>query len=406
MSRPTNKLSARAVSTLREPGRHSDGGGLYLVIDERGGRRWVFMYRSGKRRVEMGLGPVADVPLAEARRKAEEARQARARGDDPLIARRAQRAVQTFGQAADAYLAAMATSFRNAKHAWQWRQTLGDAYCADLRRKPVNAISTEDVLAVLTPIWLDKPETASRLRGRIERVLDAAKANRLRSGENPARWRGHLDHLLPKPKQLVRGHHAAMPWRDVPEFMERLLAINTVGARCLEWTILTAVRTGEAIATEQSEIDLAGAVWTIPAARMKIKTGGDHRVPLCRRALEIARELAVLHDRWLFPGVRRRAKRGRRKRSDPHLSNMAMIKLLRDMGVAVTVHGFRSSFRDWAGDETSFPTDVIEAALAHSVGSKVERAYRRSDALEKRRRLMDAWESYCGRGARVVALRG
>ena len=402
MARPLNKLPARQITTIKEPGRYSDGGGLYLVIDERGGRRWIFRYRSGSRRIDMGLGPVADVPLSEARRMAQEARQAKATGKDPLETRRLQNSATTFGEAADSYLKTMAPQFTNKKHLWQWKQTLGDAYCHDLRRRPVAEVTTEDVLATLKPIWQEKPETASRLRGRIERVLDAAKANRLRSGENPARWRGHLDHLLPKPKQLTRGHHAAMPWQDVPEFMSKLRAVDTVGARCLEFTILTAARTGESIAAERSEIDLAAAVWTVPALRMKAKA--EHRVPLCRRALEIVTDLAILNNRWVFPGNKRSGVRGPRN-LDPHISNMAMIGVLRDMGLTVTVHGFRSSFRDWVGDATQFPGELAEAALAHTLGSKVEQAYRRSDALDKRRRLMDAWESYCmGRGD-VVQIR-
>lgn len=399
MARPLNKLSAVQIKTLKEPGRYSDGGGLYLLIDERGGKRWVFRYRAGSRRIDMGLGPLADVPLAEARRLAADARLAKATGKDPLTSRRQPDTAQTLGKLADAYIETHAPAWRNAIHLKQWKHTLSDAYCAAIRSKPVHTITTKDIVALLKPIWTKTPETAIRIRGRIEAVIDAAQAAGLIDEDraNPARWKGHLKHLLPKPAQLTRGHHAAMPWQDVPEFMSQLRAIESVGARCLEFTILTAARTGESIAAERSEIDLAAAVWTVPAIRMKAKA--EHRVPLCRRALEIVTALAVLNERWVFPGQRRAERR------DPHLSNMAMMKLLRDMGIAVTVHGFRSSFRDWVGDATQFPGELAEAALAHTLGSKVEQAYRRSDALDKRRRLMDAWESYClGRGD-VVAIR-
>lgn len=388
-----NKLSARQVATIRTPGRHSDGGGLFLIVDPSGAKRWAFLFKRSGKRVEMGLGGLGTVSLAVARDKAAAARDALGKGIDPREARKAQ-AAPMFGDAADAYIDAQAPGFRNAKHLWQWKQTLGDSYCRALRRRRVDEITTADVLAVLTPIWLQKPETADRLRGRIERVLDAAKAQGNRSGENPARWRGHLDHLLPRRQKLTRGHHAAMPWRDLPDFVERLRAAESVSAWCLEFTILTAVRTGEAIAAERSEFDLDARIWTIPAVRMKGRIA--HRVPLTARAVELVLKSEPLSDRWVFPGQRSPRR---------HLSNMAMLMLMRDMGLQLTVHGFRSSFRDWAGDETSFPREVIEAALAHAVGNKVEAAYRRSDALEKRRRLMEAWSSYCSRGSRIVSLR-
>lgn len=279
---------------------------------------------------------------------------------------------------------ALSAGFRNEKHKAQWQMTLR-TYAAPLRPKPVDTITTEDVLAVLKPIWTEKPETASRLRGRIEKVLDAAKAKGRRDGENPARWRGHLDHLLPKPLKLTRGHHAAMPYEQVPSFLAELRKREASAALALEFCILTAARSGEALGLRRSEIDFEKKVWTVPASRMK--AGREHRVPLSARAFAIAKELARAHSgEFLFVGQSR----------NKHLSNMAMDMMLRRMKQDdVTVHGFRSSFRDWAGNVSTFPREVTETALAHVIGDKAEQAYRRSDALEKRRKLMDAWAAFC-----------
>lgn len=395
-----NKLSATAIKAGLPDGWHSDGGGLYLLVDS--APRWVFRYRwkapgssgTGKRR-HMGLGPLRDVTLAQARAKAAKARELLRERRDPLETRDAG-AVNptTFGQVADGYIDAMAPQFRNAKHLWQWRQTLGDDYCRALRARPVSEVSTEDVLAVITPIWLTKAETAARLRGRIERVLDAARAKGLRSGENPARWRGHMDHLLPRRQKLQRGHHAALLRDGVAALIEELRARKTVASLCLEFTILTAARTGEAIGARWEEID--GDLWTVPAERMKAKRA--HRVPLSRRAIEVLDILRPAGSVWCFPGQRR----------GHHISNMAMLVLLRKAGLAVTVHGFRSTFRDWAGDCTAFPREIIEAALAHVVGDSTEAAYRRGDALERRRELMEAWARFCEPmvADNVVRLRG
>jgi integrase len=257
-------------------------------------------------------------------------------------------------------------------------------YAAPLRDKPLDAIQTDDVLSVLTPLWQTKNETASRLRGRIERVLDAARAKGLRSGENPARWRGHLDHLLPKRQKLSRGHHAALPYADVPELVADLRNREGAAALALEFLILTAARSGEVLGAKWNEIDRDAKVWTVPAERMK--AGREHRVPLTQRALQILATVEqVRTGDYVFPGQRH----GR------PLSVMSMEMLLRRMKVDVTVHGFRSSFRDWAGECTSFPREIAEAALAHTVGDETERAYRRGDALEKRRKLMAAWASFC-----------
>lgn len=386
MALALNKLSARGVTSITKPGRHGDGGGLYLVVDKSGAKRWVFLYRREGTLREMGLGGLKSVSLARARELAAEARVNLQAGIDPITAKNnAPVAVPTFGEEADDFIEAMGPQFRNAKHLDQWKMTL-KVYAAPLRSKRVDQIATADVLEVLKPIWLTKPETAARLRGRIERVLDAAKAKGHRSGQNPALWRGHLDNLLPKRRKLSRGHHAAMPYERVPAFFADLRARDAMAARALEFTILTAARTGETFGATWREIDLQAAIWTIPRERMK--AGREHRVPLTSRVVEMLTELEELStgaDAYVFPGQ----KKGR------PLSVMSMDMILRRMGIDFTVHGFRSSFRDWAGEETTFPREVAEAALAHVVGDETERAYRRGDALEKRRKLMIAWANYC-----------
>ncbi len=278
----------------------------------------------------------------------------------------------------------MRPSWRNSKHAAQWETTLRE-YAAPLRRLPATTITTDDVLSVLKPLWNEKPETASRLRGRIERVLDAAKAQGLRTGENPARWRGHLDQLLPKRQQLTRGHHAAMSYGDVPAFIGALQPGQATAALALEFTILTAARRGEVLGARWDEFDLERAVWTVPAHRMK--AGREHRVPLSRRAVAILKDLRQADGKeFVFVG---------HKPGKP-LSGMTLGKVIRRMKIEdVTVHGFRSAFRDWAAECTNFPNEVCEAALAHVIESKTEAAYRRSDLFEKRRKLMEAWASYC-----------
>lgn len=390
MARARSRLTARTVATVREPGRYADGGGLYLVVDAVS-RRWVFRYTIDKKTRDMGLGSARDVTLAEAREMADEARRLVQRREDPLEARRSTRRVRTFRECAEAYLAAKERTFRNAKHRQQWHNTLLDL-AASLGPMPVDKVATEHVLQVLSPIWTKTPETASRLRGRIERVLDAAKAAGERSGENPARWRGHLAHLLPQAPRSRR-HHAALPVADAPAFLARLRQRDSVSARALEWTILTASRTSETLLARWSE--LQGDVWVVPADRMKARR--EHRVPLTARCLDIADEMRRLDSAWLFPG----------EREGRPLSQMAMLMLLRDMAPGLTVHGFRSTFRDWAGDRTHFDREVIEAALAHRIGNRTEQAYRREDALDKRRRLMVAWAGFLDAGAdgaRVVRL--
>lgn len=385
-----NRLRDTQVKAAKEPGRISDGDGLYLLVSKTGGKSWVFMWkRSGKRR-EMGLGSAdrgtAPVTLAQARVKAEEIRTILSNGLDPFVEfsdRKAAVKQLTFGEVADGYIEVMRPSWLNAKHADQWVMTLTE-YAKPIRSTAIADIDTEAILKVLQPIWHKKAETARRLRGRIETVLDHARAKGLREGENPARWRGHLDHILPASQKLARGHHAAMAYRDVPAFMASLSGQEGFGARALEFTILTAARTSESLGARWEEIDLENRVWTVPAVRMKSKR--EHRVPLSDAAVAFLKRLAALRmSDVIFPGQSPRKP----------LSNMAMVSVLKRMKVeGATVHGFRSTFRDWAGEETSFPREIAEAALAHIVGDDVERAYRRGDALERRRELMEAWAKY------------
>jgi integrase len=395
MARKINRLNARAVQTITEYGRHADGGGLYLSVSPNGGRRWVFMYRRNGKQTEIGFGSARDVPLARARELAAQARAKLAEGQNPKDARRDLRGA-TFGDCADRLIHAMRPSWRSQKHAASWEMTLRD-HAAPLRRLPVDKITTDDVLSTLKPLWNEKQETALRLRGRIERVLDAAKAQGLRSGENPARWRGHLDQLLPKRQRLTRKHHAAMPYADVPVFMSGLRSRKGMAALALEFAVLTAARTGEVLGATWSELDLDGAVWRVPPQRMK--AGREHRIPLSQRALDI---IKMLNDNregdFVFAG----------QKPGKSLFVTALSKVLERMKVNdVTVHGFRSAFRDWAAERTGFANEVCEAALAHVVENKVEAAYRRGDLFDKRRKLMDAWATYCAtpKVGKVVAFR-
>ena len=390
MARGINKLTARTVETLDKPGRYSDGGNLYLSISPNGGKRWTFLYRwQGKPR-EMGLGSAArgGVSLAKARERASGARALLHDGINPLEEKRASHraniAIPTFGAFADQYVEAMKSSWRNPKHAAQWAMTL-ERYAEPIRGRPIDAIDTKAVLEVLKPLWHRVPETAERLRGRIENVLHAARVRGYRSGENPAQWRGHLDQLLPKRQRLTRGHHAAMAYDKLPAFMTALRARESLASLALEFAILTACRSGEVLGARWEEIDLERAEWAISAARMK--AGKPHRVPLSGRAVAIVECLAETRESdFVFPGG---------KMGKP-LSSMAMAMQLRRMKVeGVTVHGFRSAFRDWAAETTSFPHEVCEMALAHTIGNKAEAAYRRGDLFDRRRKLMEAWASYC-----------
>lgn len=386
MARQINRLSARTVQTLSEPGRHADGQGLYLVVDPAGSKRWVAFYQWRGKRREMGLGPLSLVGLPEARRKAAEARKLAAEGVDPINARTVAAGVPTFGEVAHELIEDLAPGWRGKNTVAGWKRTI-DSHAADLKGMPVDEVDTAAVLKVLKRYWTDKPESAGKMRERIERVLDAAKARGLRDGENPARWRGHLALMLPKRKVLSRGHFAAMPYDQVPAYMEALDVRHGMSARALEWTILTASR--EAMTTGATCSEIRGDLWVIPAGRMK--DNREHRVPISPQMRAILKR--VLFDERkpedpLFP-----AQRG------GHLTDMAMDMMLRDTAPGYTVHGFRSSFRDWAGDCTEHAREVAEAALAHAVGDAVERSYRRGDALEKRRRLMQDWADFTRPGA-------
>jgi integrase len=384
MARKLNRLSARTVATVKQPGRHADGGGLYLVVDKSGAKRWVFLFRFGGPLKEMGLGGLTRVNLAEARRLAEWCRETLAKGMNPIEARKAAGRVPTFGECADEFVAGIEGKWRNQTHRNQWVMTL-TRYTEEIRSMPVNMVETAVVLRVLKPLWQRIPETAARLRSRIEKVLDAARAKGYREGENPARWRGHLETLPPR-QRLTRGHYAAMPYTELPNFMARLRVREGLAAQALEFAILTAARSGEVLGARWSEIEIEAKVWTVPPTR--IKAGREHRVPLSPPALAIVEAMGRIRvSDYVFPGYRP----GR------PLGDMALHMVLKRMEIPYTVHGFRSSFRDWCGETTNFPREVAEAALAHVVGDQTERAYRRGDALEKRRRLMDAWADIASR---------
>jgi integrase len=392
---------------------HHDGAGLYLQVAPSGARSWVFRFELNGRERAMGLGSARLVFLAAARELARECRAQLVRGVDPIAARKARRNAQqleaakavSFREWSERYLEMHKAGWRNAKHAAQWRSTLAAYAYPIFGGVSVADVDTAVVVKALQPIWLAKHETATRVRQRIEAILDAAKAMNFRAGDNPARWRGHLKNLLPRRgKAPQAGHHAALPFDELPDFMAKLREQRGTAAAALEFTILTAARTGETIAGCWSEIDFDDAVWTVPADR--IKGGKEHRVPLSAPAVEILRRLQrqqqdapARDDKFVFRSDRRRK----------HLSNMAMLALLERMGRDdITTHGFRSTFRDWAAERTNFPAEVAEMALAHVVGDKVEAAYRRGDLFEKRRRLMDAWAKFCNspaRGGDVVPLR-
>ncbi len=405
-----NALTAMEVKTAK-PGRHADGGGLHLLVKETGARSWVYRFMLKGKSRDIGLGPAGPggISLADARDLATALRLKVKAGVDPLeerqqayaMAKAAEQAAKvagiTFKAMAETHIAANKDSWRNAKHRQQWENTLATYTYPVFGDLPVAEVDTPHVLKVLEPIWREVPETASRLRGRIETVLDSAKARGYRQGENPARWRGHLAQILPARTKLSRGHHKAMPYDAIPAFVEQLQGREAVAALALEFVILTAARTGEVIAAEWSEVDLAKALWTVPAERMK--AGKEHRVPLSPRAVAILEETKQLGGKHLFPGA------GRSK-----LSGMAMAMLLRRMKQDVTVHGFRSAFRDWAAECTGYSHEVAEMALAHTIGNAVERAYRRGDLFDKRRRLMADWATYCASGApaggKVTPIRG
>ncbi len=397
MAREVGRLTAVTVERMKgRPGMHADGGGLYLQV-KNGGASWLLRYQLAGRPRYMGLGPLSLFGLKEARAKALDARRTRHEGVDPIDAKRgahqrllleAAKAI-TFKDAAEKYIGAHKAGWRNPKHAAQWTSTLETYAMPVLGNLPVQAIDTALVLKVLESIWSTKSETASRLRGRIEAVLDWAKARGLREGDNPARWRGHLDKLLPaRGKVRTVEHHAALPYDELPAFLIELRNQKGLAAAALEFAILTAARTGEVIGARWDEINLRDAIWTVPADRMKARK--EHRVPLSAKAvavLQAIREGQQNHNAFVFAGGN----------SAKPLSNMALLMMLRRMGRSdLTAHGFRSTFRDWAAERTNFPNEVAEMALAHTVSNKVEAAYRRGDMFERRRRMMSEWASFCG----------
>jgi integrase len=401
---------AKALTALKVknagPGRHADGDGLYLLVKETGARSWVFRYMIDGKTRDLGLSRCSEAIAILKRDGGEELSLAQARDVaaiyrlkvkariDPLAERdaaAAQAAAEAhaalaakvkFRDLAKTFLEGKEGSWRNAKHRQQWHNTLTTYAYPVIGDMPVGEIETPHVLSVIEPIWKDKPETANRVRGRIEAILDAARVRGYRKGDNPAQWRGHLAQILPARTQLSRGHHQALPYAEMPKFFENLRQTNSVAALALEFTILTAARTGEVVGARWAEVEMERAVWTVPAARMK--AGREHRVPLSPRAVEILELTKKLGAEWLFPGQKGK-----------QMSGMTMAMLLRRAGMDVTVHGFRSAFRDWAAETTAFPHDVCEAALAHTVGDKTVAAYFRSDLFEKRRRLMEEWARYC-----------
>ncbi len=410
MAKTIRKLTTLRISRELPKGMYADGAGLYLHVSSSGTKSWIYRYSIGGKAREMGLGSLTAVSLADARIKAGECRALRQDGIDPIEDRKVERAEAaleaaraiTFKEAAEQYIASHRAGWKNPKHAAQWPSTLTTYAYPLLGNLSVQSVDTGLVCNVLEPIWRTKPETANRLRGRVEVILDWAKSRGLRDGENPARWRGHLEFQFPaRSKVRAIEHHAALPYSELPDFMRKLREQDGIAARALEFTILTAARTGETIGATFGEINMSEKLWTVPGARMKARK--EHRVPLSAQALTILGDAAAIEagaDTFVFAG---------RKQGKP-MSNMAMLKLLERMGrTDLTVHGFRSAFRDWAAECTDYPNEVVEMALAHAVGDKVEAAYRRGDLFEKRRRLMADWATFCGapktvRG--VVPMRG
>lgn len=403
MARAVERLTAQRVQRLKnavepEPGMYADGAGLYLRITPNGAKNWVLRYMLNRRPRWMGLGPLSLFGLADARARALDARRRRHDGIDPIEARRAERARQrldaakaiTFKQCAENYIASHRAGWHNEKHKYQWAATLNAYAFPIIGALSVQAVDTSLVLKVLEPIWTTKPETASRVRQRVENILDFAKVRGFRDGENPARWRGHLDKLLPARSKVREVRHlAALSYAELPAFLASLRMREAVAASALEFLILTAARTGEVIGARWCEINLLDKIWTVPAARMKARR--EHRVPLSTRAVAILSEMQAARKNndastFIFPGP----KPGR------PLSDMSLLMLLRRMELDdLTVHGFRATFKTWASERTSFHNETIEAALAHIVGDETEQAYQRSDLFEKRRRLMQQWTTFC-----------
>ena len=398
MNRDSNRLTAVKIAKVTRPGRYGDGGGLLLQVSRWRTKAWLFRFERDGRERQMGLGPASTLSLAEARERARECRKILLDGRDPIEVRNAERMQRrtetaravTFKACAERYIAAHEASWGNQKHREQWKSTLARYAYPIIGDLSVSAIDTALVVKVIEALWATKPETAARLRGRVESVLNWATVRGFRAGDNPARWRGHLDKLLPaRGKVKPVKHQAALPYAEMPTFMADLRSRDGISARALELTILTAGRTGEVIGARWSEFDVEAKVWTIPAERMK--GGREHRVPLNDRAVAILTALPREGDGdgFVFIGAR----------ADRPLSNMAMLELMRGLRPGYVPHGFRSTFRDWAAETTNYQNHIVEMALAHVVGDKVEAAYRRGDLFEKRRRLMGDWARYCSRQA-------
>jgi integrase len=402
--RAIERLSAVGiVKRAKRKGMFCDGGGLYLHSDPPTQCSWLFRYRLNGKTHWMGLGPYPAISLAQARELASNARSLKSLGIDPIERREADRDAArlavvkavTFSECAENYIKAHRVGWRNAIHASQWERTLRAYAYPHIGTLPVQAVDTSLVLKALEPVWTEKPETASRLRGRIESILNWAKVRGLRSGENPARWKGHLDHLLPAKSKIRRvKHHAAMPHANVPGFIRLLREQDGIGARAFEFLILTAARTGEVIGLRWREIDLRNKLWIVPGYRMK--AANEHRVPLSPRAMAILEAIKpdeIEDDAFVFPG----------SKPEKPQSNMVFLMLLRRMKIHnLTAHGFRATFKTWATERTNFPREVIEAALAHTTGDKLEAAYQRGDIFDKRLRLMTAWAEYCGKLSTTV----
>jgi integrase len=397
MPRQAKGISAAKVAKGR-PGRYGDGNGLYLTIRSKTSKFWSFRFVRADKMTEMGLGAASGpeaVTLADARQEARKLWEIHKSGRDPLVERRAGRATlaaanagtgRTFKQAAVEYIEDYRSSWRNAAHVRAWEQTLPDYVYPIIGQMSVDTITTAHVVSVLQPIWTSKVDTASRVRGRIEQVLGREKALGHRSGENPARWKENLKSILPPLKKIKRvRHHAAMPARELGDFMAKLRTDDSVVARALEFCIITCARTSEVLKARWNEIDLEEKLWTVPGEHMK--AGREHRVPISARALEILDEMQPLRTGdFVFPG----------RRQGAGLSAMVLLMKLRGMGYAdYAVHGFRSTFRDWVSNSTAFPSEAAELALAHNVGDKTERAYRRGDLLEKRFQLAEKWAEFC-----------
>jgi integrase len=402
VARSIHRLSVAKIAKANHRGLYGDGGGLYLQVAANGSRSWLFRYSRNNRTRYIGLGAIHSVSVDEARDQARNCRRSLHDGIDPLDNKKAQQAAArleaaravTFDQCAKTYIDSHQAGWKNRKHAAQWRSTLATYVTPVFGKLPIQHVDTSLVMKVLDPIWQTKPETASRLRGRIEAILSFATVRGDRQGENPARWKGHLDQLLPaRGKVRAVEHHAALAYDEIGTFMSDLRSRGAIAARALEFLILTAGRTSEILNSCWAEIDLRNKVWVVPASRMKGKR--EHRVPLSHAALAVLEKMKAVRDGdFIFPGAKR----------DKPLSNMSLLALIKRMERGdLTTHGFRSTFRDWAAERSNFPNEVVEMALAHAISSKAEAAYRRRDLFDKRRKLMDAWASFCARGAEGVS---